>query len=163
MQCMPPADSDALSLTESRVSEPLLRSSFDARQLVGDCDGQAVVQLQVHGLSLCILRYMQNIRSQLIDSAAQDVHWSAGLFGYFPTYSLGAMYAAQIYKVSLPSWLSALDNTAHLSRKPTCCPWGTTARAIEQCMAGVNPIVSMVILFGSRFCGYPFCHMLAGM
>ena len=31
----------------------------------------------------------------------QDVHWSAGLFGYFPTYSLGAMYAAQIYKVSL--------------------------------------------------------------
>ena len=30
----------------------------------------------------------------------QDVHWSAGLFGYFPTYSLGAMYAAQIYEVS---------------------------------------------------------------
>ena len=28
------------------------------------------------------------------------MHWSAGLFGYFPTYSLGAMYAAQIYKVS---------------------------------------------------------------
>lgn len=27
----------------------------------------------------------------------QDVHWSAGLFGYFPTYSLGAMYACQIY------------------------------------------------------------------
>eukprot|EP00195_Chlamydomonas_chlamydogama_P008941 CAMPEP_0202902440 /NCGR_PEP_ID=MMETSP1392-20130828/16855_1 /ASSEMBLY_ACC=CAM_ASM_000868 /TAXON_ID=225041 /ORGANISM="Chlamydomonas chlamydogama, Strain SAG 11-48b" /LENGTH=516 /DNA_ID=CAMNT_0049589201 /DNA_START=125 /DNA_END=1675 /DNA_ORIENTATION=+ len=30
----------------------------------------------------------------------QDVHWSAGLFGYFPTYSLGAMYAAQIYKTA---------------------------------------------------------------
>ena len=29
----------------------------------------------------------------------QDVHWSAGLFGYFPTYSLGAMYATQIFKV----------------------------------------------------------------
>jgi carboxypeptidase Taq len=27
----------------------------------------------------------------------QDVHWSAGLAGYFPTYSLGAMYACQIY------------------------------------------------------------------
>jgi carboxypeptidase Taq len=26
----------------------------------------------------------------------QDVHWSSGAFGYFPTYSLGAMYAAQI-------------------------------------------------------------------
>jgi Zn-dependent M32 family carboxypeptidase len=31
----------------------------------------------------------------------QDVHWSAGLFGYFPTYTLGAMYACQIYKVGL--------------------------------------------------------------
>ncbi len=27
----------------------------------------------------------------------QDVHWSAGLLGYFPTYSLGSFYAAQIY------------------------------------------------------------------
>jgi carboxypeptidase Taq len=25
----------------------------------------------------------------------QDVHWPAGLFGYFPCYTLGAMYAAQ--------------------------------------------------------------------
>jgi carboxypeptidase Taq len=30
----------------------------------------------------------------------QDVHWSAGLFGYFPTYSLGAMYATQIFKAA---------------------------------------------------------------
>jgi carboxypeptidase Taq len=27
----------------------------------------------------------------------QDIHWSAGLFGYFPTYSLGNLYAAQFY------------------------------------------------------------------
>lgn len=27
----------------------------------------------------------------------QDVHWSHGSFGYFPTYSLGSMYAAQFY------------------------------------------------------------------
>ena len=25
----------------------------------------------------------------------QDIHWSAGLFGYFPCYTLGAVYAAQ--------------------------------------------------------------------
>lgn len=30
------------------------------------------------------------------DALMQDVHWSEGLFGYFPTYSLGNMYAAQI-------------------------------------------------------------------
>ncbi len=27
----------------------------------------------------------------------QDVHWSTGSFGYFPTYSLGNLYAAQIF------------------------------------------------------------------
>lgn len=27
----------------------------------------------------------------------QDVHWAEGLFGYFPTYSLGSFYAAQFY------------------------------------------------------------------
>lgn len=25
----------------------------------------------------------------------QDVHWTEGAFGYFPSYTLGAMYAAQ--------------------------------------------------------------------
>lgn len=27
----------------------------------------------------------------------QDVHWSGGAFGYFPTYTLGNLYASQIY------------------------------------------------------------------
>ncbi len=30
----------------------------------------------------------------------QDVHWSAGLIGYFPTYALGNMYAAQFYNAA---------------------------------------------------------------
>jgi carboxypeptidase Taq len=29
------------------------------------------------------------------DGAMQDVHWPSGMFGYFPCYTLGAMYAAQ--------------------------------------------------------------------
>jgi len=28
----------------------------------------------------------------------QDVHWSGGAFGYFPSYTLGAMYACQFYR-----------------------------------------------------------------
>jgi carboxypeptidase Taq len=28
----------------------------------------------------------------------QDVHWSHGSFGYFPTYSLGSIYAAQFFR-----------------------------------------------------------------
>ncbi|KAF9129710.1 hypothetical protein BG015_004111, partial [Linnemannia schmuckeri] len=27
----------------------------------------------------------------------QDIHWSFGAFGYFPTYSLGSIYAVQIF------------------------------------------------------------------
>lgn len=27
----------------------------------------------------------------------QDIHWSMGAFGYFPTYALGSMYAAQLF------------------------------------------------------------------
>ncbi|OYT87365.1 MAG: carboxypeptidase M32 [Burkholderiales bacterium PBB6] len=34
-------------------------------------------------------------RGNFKDGPMQDVHWPAGLFGYFPCYSLGAMYAAQ--------------------------------------------------------------------
>ncbi|ORC91600.1 metallocarboxypeptidase [Trypanosoma theileri] len=30
------------------------------------------------------------------EGCLQDMHWAAGLFGYFPTYSLGAMVAAQL-------------------------------------------------------------------
>lgn len=38
----------------------------------------------------------------------QDVHWSAGLFGYFPTYSLGNVYAGCLYK-ALREAVPALD------------------------------------------------------
>ncbi len=34
-------------------------------------------------------------RSNFRNGPLQDVHWPSGLFGYFPCYSLGAMYAAQ--------------------------------------------------------------------
>ena len=32
------------------------------------------------------------------DGILQDVHWSAGLFGYFPTYSLGNVYAGCLFE-----------------------------------------------------------------
>lgn len=32
------------------------------------------------------------------DGILQDVHWSGGSFGYFPTYSLGTFYAAQLFR-----------------------------------------------------------------
>lgn len=32
-----------------------------------------------------------------LEGVLQDVHWSGGSFGYFPSYALGFMYAAQLY------------------------------------------------------------------
>jgi carboxypeptidase Taq len=33
-----------------------------------------------------------------VTGVLQDIHWSAGAIGYFPTYSLGNLYAAQFYE-----------------------------------------------------------------
>lgn len=43
----------------------------------------------------------------------QDVHWSAGLIGYFPTYSLGNMYAAQFFTAAEQS----IQDLDHLIRQ----------------------------------------------
>ncbi|MEM7599502.1 MAG: carboxypeptidase M32 [Pseudomonadota bacterium] len=39
----------------------------------------------------------------------QDVHWSVGLFGYFPTYSLGNVYAGCLYQ-ALTAEVAGLDD-----------------------------------------------------
>lgn len=41
------------------------------------------------------------------EGVLQDVHWYAGYFGYFPTYTLGAVYAAQLFSAfekTSPKW-----------------------------------------------------------
>jgi len=45
------------------------------------------------------------------DGCLQDVHWPSALFGYFPTYSLGAMTAAQLFnaaKLQVPEILDEI-------------------------------------------------------
>ena len=34
------------------------------------------------------------------DGVLQDIHWSMGAFGYFPTYTLGNLYAAQLFEAA---------------------------------------------------------------
>jgi len=43
----------------------------------------------------------------------QDTHWASGLFGYFPTYSLGAIYSSQFFeqlKKEIPNVDQLLEN-----------------------------------------------------
>jgi carboxypeptidase Taq len=42
----------------------------------------------------------------------QDVHWSAGLIGYFPTYALGNLLSAQYYKQAVQAHPSIPDEIA---------------------------------------------------
>lgn len=44
-----------------------------------------------------------------IHGVLQDVHWSHGSFGYFPTYSLGNFFAAQLFD-QIKKDISGLDN-----------------------------------------------------
>jgi carboxypeptidase Taq len=47
------------------------------------------------------------VPSTFSEGCLQDIHWSMGAFGYFPTYTLGNIYAAQLFSVfenSYPSW-----------------------------------------------------------
>src|SRR6185503_7447850 len=41
------------------------------------------------------------------EGALQDIHWSMGAFGYFPSYTLGNIYAAQLFEAFTkehPDW-----------------------------------------------------------
>ncbi len=43
-----------------------------------------------------------------VEGCLQDIHWAVGSFGYFPSYALGAVIAAQLYE-SLRTDVPALD------------------------------------------------------
>jgi len=48
------------------------------------------------------------------EGVLQDVHWSAGLVGYFPTYTLGNLLSAQLYRAATDQGATA-DRAALLS------------------------------------------------
>jgi carboxypeptidase Taq len=59
----------------------------------------------------------------------QDVHWSVGLFGYFPTYSLGNVYAGCLHK-ALREAVPDLD--AHLTKGDTRPATGWLREGLQQ-------------------------------
>ncbi len=52
----------------------------------------------------------------------QDVHWSAGLFGYFPTYSLGNIYSAELH-VALRRAVPDLDELLAMGELRPAIDW----------------------------------------
>jgi carboxypeptidase Taq len=52
----------------------------------------------------------------------QDVHWSAGLYGYFPTYALGNLLSVQYYNKAVSDCPSIPDDIAS-GRFETLLSW----------------------------------------
>ena len=56
------------------------------------------------------------------EGCLQDVHWSCGLFGYFPTYLLGNLYAGQLWNIFTTTYpdreqhIAQGDFTAYFNR-----------------------------------------------
>lgn len=48
----------------------------------------------------------------------QDIHWPDGAWGYFPTYTLGALAAAQLFKAAREADTDVLPGIAHGDFKP---------------------------------------------
>ncbi len=57
-----------------------------------------------------------------IQGCLQDVHWSHGSFGYFATYSIGSLYAAQFYD-SLEQVYPQLENEISLGNTAQIKEW----------------------------------------
>ena len=72
----------------------ILRFELEQALIAGDL---AVGDIP-HAWDELMTRYLGlSTRDNLKDGCMQDVHWFAGSFGYFPTYSLGALTAAQLF------------------------------------------------------------------
>lgn len=56
------------------------------------------------------------------EGVLQDVHWSLGYFGYFPTYTLGNLYAAQIHRV-MRSEIQTYDESLKKGELGTVLYW----------------------------------------
>lgn len=56
------------------------------------------------------------------DGCMQDVHWFAGLIGYFPNYTLGAVIAAQIFRAARDG-IPGLDDAVRTGRFAVLFDW----------------------------------------
>jgi carboxypeptidase Taq len=70
----------------------ILRFGIERRLVAGEIEADDIPALWDEGMASLL---GVDTRGDFTDGCMQDVHWSAGLVGYFPCYTLGAMYAAQ--------------------------------------------------------------------
>lgn len=67
------------------IERALIEGSIEAEDIPALWDSKMMATLGV------------DTRGDYRNGCMQDIHWSWGMFGYFPSYTLGAMYAAQFF------------------------------------------------------------------
>ena len=121
------ADEDSFYATVNRVNDGYIRTEADELQynlhvlLRFDLERALMSgDLQVADLEAAwndrFLKDFGFAVDKPSNGVLQDVHWSVGLFGYFPTYSLGNVYAGCLYE-AMRAALPDLDS--QLSRGET--------------------------------------------
>ena len=71
------------------IERDLIEGHIDAEDIPARWDAAMAALLDI------------DTRGNFTNGCLQDVHWGSGLFGYFPSYTLGAMYAAQWFATIL--------------------------------------------------------------
>jgi carboxypeptidase Taq len=70
----------------------ILRYGIEKKLIEGSIEVEDIPALWNDGMQALL---GVDTRGNYTNGCMQDVHWSQGAFGYFPCYTLGAMYAAQ--------------------------------------------------------------------
>jgi carboxypeptidase Taq len=81
----------------------ILRYEMEKAIMEGSLKVQDIPEVWNHKMQ----EYLNITPKTYKEGCLQDIHWAWGLFGYFPTYALGNLYAAQIFhtlKVKFPDW-----------------------------------------------------------
>lgn len=72
----------------------ILRFEIEQALIDGSIEPDAIPELWEQKMQ----KYLGvDTRGNYRDGCMQDIHWTDGAFGYFPSYTLGAMYAAQYF------------------------------------------------------------------
>jgi carboxypeptidase Taq len=87
----------------------MLRYDIERRLVEGDIEPDDIPALWDAGMAALL---GLDTRGNFRDGPMQDVHWPEAMFGYFPCYTLGAMYAAQWF-AAMRRDLPGLDAGIH--------------------------------------------------
>jgi carboxypeptidase Taq len=99
----------------------VLRFEIERELIEGDLDVAEVPQVWNDKMN----EYLGIRPDTDAEGCLQDIHWSHGSFGYFPTYSLGSVLAAQLY-ASAESDIDDLDGRIEAGEFDPLHDWLTT-------------------------------------